>query len=361
VISRTCVEIARNNKIQELISNPTYQLEKAYEKNTDTAVIVTFDLAPSFELAPFDFEIERIIPKVSDEEVEEEKKRIISTLLIHEKAEKDHQIQPGDEVLYKAICYNNGVESKKKSFEDKAIVPVPEKIPEGSEFIAEFIGKKEREDFEFSLPVKTNIKYKFIIKKIKKAIRDISDEEFAKRKGFENVDALNKSIKKILATAIETKSFLYHKNQILDALMNQYNFELSPKVVANDIKNVMFSIRNEFPEEYKDKSDEDMKEECAEIANKRVTLGYVLNKIAKESKISVSDKKVQNLIMFEINNNPSAANSIIEYYSNNPDAFAYKRAAILEEKVIAFLMTQVKTKDVEKTKAEVDQIIKEFI
>jgi trigger factor len=162
LISKACDKVIKDSKVQDLVSSPTYRLENAYEKGKDVEVFLMLEPAPSFELKPIDLEIERIIPKVSDEEVDEERERLMKVVLVHEKAKKEHQIQPKDEVSYKAICYNNGIESKKKSFENKIVIP--EEIPEGSEFFQGFIGKKEGEEFEFTPATDKNLKYRFVVK-----------------------------------------------------------------------------------------------------------------------------------------------------------------------------------------------------
>ena len=104
-----------------------------------------------------------------------------------------------------------------------------------------------------------------------------------------------------------------------------------------------------------------MKKEYADIVRKRVLLGYVLNKIAKEEKITATEKEIQQAIIAEINSNPNMAQIIVDYYSKNPEAVAYKKAEIIEYKVISFLISKAKTTEVEKTKKEIDEIVNKLL
>ncbi len=55
------------------------------------------------------------------------------------------------------------------------------------------------------------------------------------------------------------------------------------------------------------------------------------------------------------------AQFIVDYYSKNPEALAYKKAEIIEYKVVTFLISKAKTKEVEKTKKEIDKIVNKLL
>ena len=369
LISKACNEIIKDSNAKDLASRPTYKFENSYEKGNDVNLTLTFEIAPSFEIQSYEIAIEKIMPKVSDEEVSEARNQLMISSPIYEKADREYVVKAKDEVSYKATCYNSGVESKKKSFANTVLIP--DVIPEGAEFLGNFVGKKIGESFDFIPATDKNLTYKVMIKSIKKALTDISAEDFAEKRGFKNVEELDSAIREKLENDIHSQAFLYHKNQILEALEKQYNFELPKGIIDQEMNAVIANVKKELETEAKQaekegkkvetKTDDELKKEYSEVVNKRVLLGYVLNKIAKEEKIGATEREVQNVIMAEINRNPNMANAMIQYYTNNSDAVAYKKAEIIEHKVVSFLISKAKSTEIEKTKKETDAIVEKLL
>lgn len=369
LISKACNEIIKDSKAKDLASRPTYKFENSYEKGKDVNLTLHLEIAPSFEIKSYEIEIEKITPKVSDEEVAEARKQLMISSPIYEKADREYIIKAKDEVSYKATCYNSGVESKKKSFANTVLIP--DAIPEGAEFLANFVGKKIGESFDFVPATDKNLTYKVIINSIKKALTEISPEDFAQKRGFNTVEEIDSAIREKLENDIHSQAFLYHKNQILEALEKQYKFELPKGIVDQEMNAVIVNVKKELEAEAKkaekegkkieSKTDDELKKEYSEVVNKRVLLGYVLNRIAKEEKIGATDQEVQNVIMAEINRNPNMANAMIQYYSKNPDAVSYKKAEIIEHKVVSFLISKSKSTEIEKTKKEIDEIVNKLL
>lgn len=362
LILNACKAIVKDAKLSDLAAKPAYKFENQYEKGKDLNLTIYIEAAPSFEILPYEMEITKIVPNVSDDEVKDAIKSFMDSSPVFEKAESGYQIKPRDEVSYKAICYNNGVESKKKSFSDHVVIPA--NIPEGAEFLQNFIGKKVGESFEFVPATDKKLTYKMVVESIRKALTDISVEEFAKRKKFKDAQDLEAEMKKGLEAGLSNQAFIYHKNQVLEQLGEKYNFELPERILEQEMHSVLNSVKKEAEElavkegkKQDIKSDEELRKEYSDIVRKRVLLGYVLNKIAKKEKITVDDKEVRQAVLADLRGNPDHAREILEYYSKNPDAFAYKKAEIIEAKVILFLLSKAKTTEVQKTRKEIEEIV----
>ncbi|MDR1391241.1 MAG: trigger factor [Holosporales bacterium] len=367
--SVACDMVIRESKAEHLAVKPAYLFENRYEKGKGINLKLMIEKAPSFELHPYELEVTKILPKVEDSEIEENRKCLMINSPIYEKAESEHVIKVRDEVSYIAVCYNNGVESRKKSFDDTIIVP--EITPDENEFIKGIIGKKAGDSFEFVSANDKNLTYKLLIKSVKKALTDLPPEEFAKRSGFKNLKDLDATIKERLEKHIDTKAFMYHKSQILEVLEKQYEFELPKSILDREMEIIVNGIKAEYEkEEEKDikegkevekKTESDLRKECEEVVRRRVLLGYVLNKISQKEKIFVTDREVQDSIAIEISENPEMREQILLYYSKNPNAFNYRKAEIIERKVISFLISKAKVTEVAKTKKEVEEIIDKLL
>lgn len=366
LISEACKSVIKDAKVQDLASKPTYKFEDRYEKGKDLNLTMFIEVAPSFELHPYEMEITKVLPKVSEKEINDATETLMKTSPIYEKAEFGYQVKSKDEVSYRADCYNKGVESKKKSFSNNIIIP--DVIPEDAEFLKNFVGKKVGESFDFIPATDKNLTYKITVKSIRKALTDLSVEEFAKKRNFKDVKEMQDAIKEKLEADINNQAFIYHKNQILEKLEKEYKFDLPQGILDQEMNSVLKNVKQEAEAAAKKegkkpeiKSDEELKKEYADIVRKRVLLGYVLNKIAKEEKITATEKEIQQAIIAEINSNPNMAQIIVDYYSKNPEAVAYKKAEIIEYKVISFLISKAKTNEVEKTKKEIDEIVNKLL
>ena len=366
LISEACKSVIKDAKVQDLASKPTYKFEDRYEKGKDLNLTMFIEVAPSFELRPYEMEITKVLPKVSEKEINDATETLMKTSPIYEKAEFGYQVKSKDEVSYRADCYNKGVESKKKSFSNNIIIP--DVIPEDAEFLKNFVGKKVGESFDFVPATDKNLTYKITVKSIRKALTDLSVEEFAKKRNFKDVKEMQDAIKEKLEADINNQAFIYHKNQILEKLEKEYKFDLPQGILDQEMNSVLKNVKQEAEAAAKKegkkpeiKSDEELKKEYADIVRKRVLLGYVLNKIAKEEKITATEKEIQQAIIAEINSNPNMAQIIVDYYSKNPEAVAYKKAEIIEYKVISFLISKAKTTEVEKTKKEIDEIVNKLL
>jgi trigger factor len=85
------------------------------------------------------------------------------------------------------------------------------------------------------------------------------------------------------------------------------------------------------------KSEDDLKKEYREIAERRVRLGLVLARIGEQNGITVSGDEVQRAIMARARQFPGQEQQVFNFYANNPQAAAEIRAPIFEDKVVDFI------------------------
>ena len=361
LISKACAEIVKEAKIESLATKPMYNLKNRYEKGKDVELTVFVDAAPSFDLKPYDFKIEKVVPDVSENEVEEALQRLMKKKAVYEQAEDGYAVKAGDEVSFSAVPYNDGSDKKAKKFSNTVIIP--DEIPEGMGFLPEFVSKKAGDAFEVAIK---DVKYKIAIKSIKKMLSNISPDEYAKRRDFENIDELKSVIKQALEKEILDFAFVYHKFQILDKLAGMYKFELPQKVVDQEMKFTLARAKKDNEEEARKdpkraKTEEQLRKELLEVVSKRCMLGYVLNKIAIKEHITVTQDEVSKEILKEIEAHPDEAEFILKVYKTNEDAYAYKSAEVLEQKVVEFLIGNVKYREIKKTRAEVIALVQKMM
>ncbi|MBQ3946732.1 MAG: trigger factor [Alphaproteobacteria bacterium] len=369
LISNASRAVVKESKVVRLATNPMYKLKGQYEKGKDLGLTLYFDESPSFELKSYDLKIEKIVPNVTQQDVDEAIKRTMDASPVYEKTAPDYVVKPKDMVSYQATCYNNGVESKKKSFSNAVIIP--DVIPEGAEFLGKFIGKKVGESFDFVPATDKNLKYKIELKSIEQAMTDITPEDYAKRKGLSGKKVLEDTIKEQMENEINDLAYIYHKSQILEQFSKDYKFDIPQEVFDREMGIAIATYKREEGSDApiskptqkaeKKKSDEEIRKELKDVVNKRCILGYVLNRISEKEKITITEADINAALNAEIYKNPMHAQNIIDYYKRNPGALDFKKAEVLERKVIEFLLTKTTGKEVKKTKAEMEKILDELL
>jgi trigger factor len=86
------------------------------------------------------------------------------------------------------------------------------------------------------------------------------------------------------------------------------------------------------------KTDDELREEYKDIAERRVRLGVLLSEVGRLNNIEVSQEEINRAIVQEAQRGGGNQNEILEYFQNNPDAQAQLRAPLFEDKVIDFIL-----------------------
>jgi trigger factor len=105
-------------------------------------------------------------------------------------------------------------------------------------------------------------------------------------------------------------------------------------------------------EEDKSKSEDDLKTEFRKIAERRVRLGLVLSEFGRLNNVQVTQDELNRAVVAQARQYPGQEKRIFEIYRNNPDAVAQLRAPIFEDKVVDFLVGQVKINDRQVSRAD---------
>lgn len=365
IVSVACNKVIKDEKIEELAVRPNYKLDNQLEDNKDLNFSLTIEVAPKFELKPYDFEISKAVPNVPQSEIEEFRKNIMDSNPIHKDSKEGDVVQNLDKVTYKALYYKDGNADASKDANGSVVIPLT--VPDDEKFLKILINKKVGDELDFNPEDQPNVTYKVSIEKIEKAIKDVNPKDYAVKAGFKDLSEWDTTIKRHIENNINNQAYLYHKSQIIEALMKQYSFDLPQSVIDRETQVVLNQIKAEREErkkkgdEIEDKTDEELKKEYAETIDKRVLLGYIFNKIAVKENIVASDDELNKVVWDEINQNPQFANQIVDYYRKNPVLLTYKRAEITEHKVVDFLVSNAKTKNEPLTLNEITEKVHKLL
>lgn len=163
---------------------------------------------------------------------------------------------------------------------------------------------QEPEDEPF-VPKKVRLFLKAIYKKVLPEV----DEEFAKQIGADSLDDLRAKCRRKLENESEEKAFQEKKEQVKEALLEVYLFDIPASVLQASKDHQVNKRLNELAKEKL--SDEERKEKEKEIEDtahkesERYLRLFFLNKqIAKQAKLVVSEKELGQAFSAEMQRNP---------------------------------------------------------
>ena len=125
----------------------------------------------------------------------------------------------------------------------------------------------------------------------------------------------------------------------MDLLDKQYNFDLPSGVLEEDFDEIWQRLEKAKKDDNLDQDDkalseEELKKRYKKISERRVKLGVLLQFIAKEKKITVTEEELSQGVMQYASQYPGQEKQIMEYLKKNPTSVESIRGPILEQKII---------------------------
>jgi len=370
------VEAAVNESSQKAIADnslkpatpPKVDLVSEYQQvvdgKSDLEFTVKVDLMPEFELADVSkLKVERLVSDVQDADVDDALNRLAEQAKTYSPREQGAASEKGDVVVINFVGKVDGVEFPGGKAEDFQLNLGSGQLIPG--FEDQLTGTKAGEarevkvtfpaDYpEASLAGKDAV-FDVTVKEVKRPDPVSIDAELAKKMGFDDLGTLKDRVREQLKSDFGRASRLHMKRRILDALDSSHSFELPPAMVESEFDGIWKQVEAELKREGKSaedegKSEDELKKEYRQIAERRVRLGLVLARVGEQNGITVAQDEVQRAIMARARQFPGQEQQVFNFYSNNPQAAAEIRAPIFEDKVVDFIaeLAQVTDKPVDR-------------
>ncbi|MBR4932416.1 MAG: trigger factor, partial [Alphaproteobacteria bacterium] len=192
--------------------------------------------------------------------------------------------------------------------------------------------------------------FKVDIKELRKYKEAEINDDFAKSFGAESLEAFKKTIEEELNKEYANVARMHTKRALLDVLAETHTFDVPQGMVDLEFDAIWKQFEeakknNRLDEEEKSKSEDELKADYKDIAERRVRLGLLLAEIANENKITLTNEDLTHAVMAEARRYPGQEKFIFEYYQKNPKALDALKAPLFEEKVVDFVLEQVQTSE----------------
>ena len=203
-----------------------------------------------------------------------------------------------------------------------------------------------------------DVQFAMTIKEVRKPAKVELSEEFAKKQGYNSLEHLHSSMDLELETLFQSRARNKMKEELFDLLHEKCDFTSPNGLVEKEY----FTLRKqEHPESHQDhphvhsehcshgEEDENLitpesmhNDPLYAIAERRVRIGLYLIELSRIHSIQVLEEDIRKALTSYMKNSPQEGQRIIQALSKNPERVEELKGPILEEKVVDYILTQIK-------------------
>lgn len=357
LVQKTTDNVVKEQKLRPVMM-PDVKIT-AFKDGEDIEFEVSVENMPEIKFGNLDkIVLEKLMAEVPAEEVEKALSYLANSRKETSKVEEDRAAKKGETVMIDFVGSVDGVEFQGGKGEN-----YPLELGSGS-FIPGFedqlIGKKagEKVDVKVKFPETYHAKdlagkdavFAVEIKELREPKNVEINDDFAKSLGEESLEKLKAVIADRIKGDYEAASKMKLKRALLDALDQEYSFEVPQSLVDAEYKSIVDQYEqakkyNQLDESEKAKSEDELMAEYKDIAIRRVKLGLLLSEIGQNAKITITADDLNKAIMNEARKYPGQEKMVFDYYVKNKQAVEALKAPVFEEKIVDYILSQAKVNE----------------
>jgi trigger factor len=330
---------------------PIGEIQHVVDGKSDLEFTVKVDLMPDFEVTDVSkIKVEKLVSDVTDADVDEAVTRLAEQTRSFSPRGEGEKAESGDSVKMDFVGRVDGEEFPGGKAEDFNLTLGSNQLIPG--FEEQLIGAKvgDTRDVNVTFPAdypeaKLASKpavFAVTIKEVRKPDAIEVNDEMAKKLGMDSLATLKERVREQLKGDYNNASRMHLKRRILDALDETHAFSLPPTMVEGEFDAIWKAVQAELEREGKKPEDEgktedELKKEYHDIAERRVRLGLVLARLGEQNGITIAPDEINRAIAQRARQFPGQEQQVFQFYTSNPQAQAEIRAPIFEEKVVDFI------------------------
>lgn len=347
-----------------VMSEDEKEAEKVLDGKADFVFTLNYEVLPKIEIKDTSsIAVTREVVDVSDEEVEEQVKRVASSAQTFEpkkgKAENGDRVTMDYSGKIDGVAFDGGTDTGAT-----LVLGSGQFIPGFEDQLVGVKAGEERqvkvtfpEDYGAAHLAGKEAVFDVTVSEVGKAAELEINDETAKKLGIESAERLRQVIREQIESQYGNFTRQKVKRQILDALDGEYQFETPERLVNAEFNNIWAQINNDLQQAGRtfadeETTEEEAREEYRKLAERRVRLGLVLSEIGEKAGIEVTEEELQRAVYDQVRRYPGQEQQVYEFLRKTPDAVANLRAPIYEEKVVDHLLGTINVTDKKVTKEE---------
>ena len=362
----TSAEQAMQEKGVRPIGQPEFEVT-SFEDGKDLEYTMSFDILPEIALPDFGkVEVERMVPKIDEKDVEETLQRIADANKTSEPITKARKTKSGDMVIIDFVGKIDGEAFPGGSAEGYSLELGSNSFIPG--FEDQLIGVNADDDVEVNVKFPEeygaaelagkDALFEVKVKEIHETKSSPIDDDLAKKAGAENLDKLREMIREEQGREFKQYGRMLVKRKLLDALAEKVDFDVPPKMAEQEYTAILHQWQHEqhgsdaahadehdHEEAHKIEPSDEEAEEFRAMADRRVRLGLLLSEIGRTNNIQIQQEDLNRAMMQEARKYPGQEKQVLDFFKNNPQALEQISAPVYEDKVVDFVLEMVKVKE----------------
>ena len=140
------------------------------------------------------------------------------------------------------------------------------------------------------------------------------------------------------------------KKELMDILDKKNEFDVPEGILDEEFNSIMSRLDkakkdNNLDEDDKNLSDQELNKRYKKIALRRVKLAVLMQHIASNNKINVSEKELTDGMINYASQYPGQEKQIFDYFKKNPSSIETIRGPLFEQKIVDSIIAKVKLKN----------------
>jgi len=269
------------------------------------------------------------------------------------------EIRPVQEGDFLVVDYTSYVDSKLIEKKENVLLSTKDTaFPK--EFIDQLLGAKvgEERELKINLPAKFGdnqlagkpASFSVKIKEIKKRTLPSLNDEFAKDLGFDSMDKMREAVSQDLKVQKEYQANRDMEGQIIEQLLKGASVQVPENILKQQTDSLIQDAKNRFKaaaaqgQKVSKVDDEALAKRLRQEAEKQLKIFFILDKIAEEQNIVVSDKEFDERINTLAAQAEQAPTEVKKKFAGKDIIFQLK-GQIKDEKTLNFLLKEADVKE----------------
>jgi trigger factor len=328
---------------------------KSMEAGRNLQFVATFEVYPEVSLGDFSaIAVERKTAEITEADID----TMIETLRKQRQTWKEvtRAALDGDQVIIDFMGTMDGNEFQGGSSKGTKLVLGSKRMIEG--FESGLIGASKGDQKKLTLTFPENyhnkelagkpVEFAVTVNEVAEPVLPELDSAFFASFDVKNGDlsAFRAEVKNNMARELKNAVRNSVKNQVVEGLLKLHQVELPKALVASEID----ALRQQAVQQYgggNQRIDESMlpSEIFRAQAERRVSLGLIMNEVIQKNQLKVDPKAVRRLVE-ELAESYEQPQEVITWYYSNKEQLAQVEAMALEEAVIDLILTKAKVTEV---------------
>jgi len=343
----------------------TPKIETAASVDDKFAFTATFEVYPDVKVViPADMVVEKPVVEAADADVDNMLNKLRKQRAGWE--ETDRAAEMGDQLVFDFLGKIDDVAFEGGEAKDYALELGSNRFIAG--FEEQLVGAKAGDCKDVNVTFPENYQsealagkpavFEVVIKKVNAPkLPDLEDAEFLKALGVEEggVDALRSNVRESIERELKQKITALVKDQLLDKLLAANPIDLPSALVEDEITQMSNQARQSMGMQGEMAVTDEIRNALSDRARRRVGLGLLVGELIREKGFKADAENVRARIeeMAESYEDPQ---SVLAWYYQDKSRLSSVEALVLEDQVVDWLLSEIKTEDVTKTFDDIMQV-----